>query len=90
MTLRIALAHVLAEQIGGEDSVEVGGATVGEALQALTARHPQLASLVWREGRFNDQLVAFLNRDDVRRLQAMETPVRPGDELMLITAVEGG
>jgi ferredoxin-nitrite reductase len=64
---------------------------VGEALHDLTARHPPLAALVWRpDGGFNDQLVAFLNREDVRRLQALDTPVRPGDELVLITAVEGG
>jgi molybdopterin converting factor small subunit len=63
---------------------------VGEALAALTADHPALARLVWRDGHFNEQLVAFVNRDDVRRLQRMETPLRPGDRVVLITAVEGG
>lgn len=89
--MRIALAHLLAEQIGGADTVEVEAATVEEALRALTQAHPALAALVWRpDGSFNDQLVAFRNRDDVRRLQGLATPLRPGDELVLITAVEGG
>jgi len=94
MTVRIELAHALAELAGGEDVVAVDlaadGATVGAALRALTAAHPALAPLVWRGERFNDQLVAFLNQDDVRRLQGLDTPVRAGDRLMLITAVEGG
>ena len=90
MSVRIELAHVLAELAGGAERVEVEADTVGAALRALTARHPALAPLVWREGRFNDQLVAILNREDVRRLQALDTPLRPGDALMLITAVEGG
>jgi molybdopterin converting factor small subunit len=90
MAVRIELAHLLAELAGGEAAVEVEADTVGGALRALTARHPALAPLVWREGRFNDQLVAFLNRQDVRRLQALDTPVRSGDALTLITALEGG
>jgi molybdopterin converting factor small subunit len=90
MGVRIELAHALAELAGGADTVEVQADTVGGALHALTARHPALAPLLWREGRFNDQLVAFLNREDVRRLRGLETPVRSGDSLMLITAVEGG
>jgi ferredoxin-nitrite reductase len=89
--VRIVLAHLLAELIGGQDHVDAQGDTVGEALRDLTARHPPLAALVWRaDGGFNDQLVAFLNREDVRRLRGLDTPLRPGDELVLITAVEGG
>jgi len=90
MGVRIELAHMLADLAGGADTVEVEADTVGAALRALTARHPALAALVWRDGRFNDQLVAFLNRHDVRHLQALDTPVQSGDRLMLITAVEGG
>ena len=90
VTVRIELAHALAELAGGADVVEVPGGTVGEALAALTARYPALAPLVWRGGQFNDQLVAFVGNDDARRLQGMDTPLRPGVRLMLITAVEGG
>ena len=71
--------------------MEVEGATVADALEDLTRRHPALEALVWRgPGVFNDQLVLFLNREDVRRLEGMRTALNPGDELMLITAVEGG
>ena len=89
MTARIALANALADLIG-QDAVAVTGGTVEAVLRDLTARHRPLARLVWRDGRFNEQLVLFLNREDVRRLDGMDTPVRDGDELMLITAVEGG
>lgn len=91
MTVRISLAAVFADRIDGVDVVRLGGRTVGEVLHALTERHPALAGLVWTaEGAFNEQLVAFLNRQDVRGLSALDTPVQSGDELMLITAIEGG
>ena len=91
MTVRISLAAVFADRIDGVDVVRLGGRTVGEVLHALTERYPALAGLVWTaEGAFNEQLVAFLNRQDVRGLSALDTPVHSGDELMLITAIEGG
>ena len=65
MTVRISLAAVLADRIDGVDVVQLGGRTVGEVLHALTERHPALAALVWTaEGAFNEQLVAFLNRQN--------------------------
>ncbi len=91
MTLRVSLANILADRIGGAAEVEVEGVTIGEALQDLTRRYPPLEALVWKsEGVFNDQLVLFRNGEDVRRLEGMRTPLKSGDELMLITAVEGG
>ena len=91
MTVRIALTQLLADHADGEDRHLTEGGTVGEALAHLTARHPGLHRLVWRPGgAFNEQLVAFRNRDNVDDLDGMDTSVTDGDEIMLITAVEGG
>lgn len=91
MTLRVSLANILADRIGGAAEVEVEGATVEAALEDLTRRYPPLEALVWKSGGvFNDQLVLFRNGEDVRRLEGLRTPLNPADELMLITAVEGG
>jgi ferredoxin-nitrite reductase len=91
MAVHLSMAAMLAERAGGVDRLELEGATVGEVLGNLTDRHPALASLVWTPaGGFSEQLVAFLNGVNVRDLKGIATSVRPGDELMLITAVEGG
>lgn len=90
-TIQVRLTQMLADHCGGEDTLTVQGRTVGEALRNLTARHPGLARLVWTPaGEFNEQLVAFVGQEDVRRLKGMNTPLGEDDELMLITAVEGG
>jgi molybdopterin converting factor small subunit len=91
MTVKVALAPALGERIGGRSTVEVEGVTVSEALLHLTERFPALDALVWREGdEFNPFLVVFLNDQDIRDLEGLRTSLRDGDELTLISALEGG
>ena len=50
MSVTVTFPALFAERIGGSESVELEGETVGAALLALTARHAELESLVWRSG----------------------------------------
>ncbi len=76
----------------GERRVAVDGAgTVGEALEALLAAHPDLRERVLDEsGRPRDHVNVLLNGEDVRGDDGLETPVEPGDELALFPPVSGG
>jgi len=87
---RIRFTNLFAERIGGVNSVDVPAATVESALRALTERHPNLMSLVWaKDGALNPVMVLFLND---RQLGAAEivAPVGPGDEIDIVSAIEGG
>jgi hypothetical protein len=86
----IRFTNLFAERIGGVNSVDVRGATVESSLRALTDQHPALASLVWgKDGALNTVMVVFLND---RQLAAAEigTSVGPGDEIDIVSALEGG
>jgi hypothetical protein len=87
---RIRFTNLFAERIGGITSVEVEATTIRSALRALTDRHPDLAPLVWaKDGALNPVMVVFLND---RQLVAAElgTLVAPGDEIDIVSALEGG
>ena len=91
MTVKVTLARSLADAIGGEHTLQMEGNTVGEVLRDLGERHAPLARLLWRDGdALNPMLAVFRNRDDVRTLEGLATPVRPGDEVAVISAVDGG
>ncbi len=91
MTVRIALAPLLGERIGGRSAVEAEGRTVAEVLSALARAHPELAGLLWKgEGVPNPYLVIFLNDCNIVELQGLATPVADGDELTVVSALEGG
>ena len=87
---RIRFTNLFAERIGGVNSVDVQGVTVESSLRALTAQHPTLTPLVWgKDGALNAVMVVFLND---RQLAAAElgTPVAAGDEIDIVSALEGG
>ena len=87
---RIRFTNLFAERIGGASSVDVHAATVESALHALTERHPSLTPLVWaKDGALNPVMVVFLND---RQLGAAEigAPVAPGDEIDIVSSLEGG
>jgi sulfur carrier protein ThiS len=60
-------------------------------LRALAQRHPTVRPLLWRtDGQPNPVLVCFVNGRQLPSAGAPATPLRDGDELLLISAVEGG
>jgi molybdopterin synthase sulfur carrier subunit len=90
VTVEVALAPLLADAIGGERFLQLEGGTVGEVLRNLGERHISLARLLWRNGALNPMLAVFRNQDDIRTLEGLATPLRPGDEVAVISALEGG
>jgi molybdopterin converting factor small subunit len=87
---RIRFTTLFAERIGGVSTVDVAATTVESALRALTDRHDVLTPLVWtKAGALNPVMVVFLND---RQLAASEigTPVASGDEIDIVSALEGG
>jgi molybdopterin synthase sulfur carrier subunit len=86
----IRIPPVLRTEAGGNRTVEVEAGTVREALDALVAAHPALTGRV-REG---DGVPTFLNvfvdGEDIRLLEGLETRLGPGAKVLLLPAVAGG
>ena len=76
---------------GGAATVDVEGATVGEALAALEQAHPGVAErLLDEQGRLRRFVNVFVDDEDVRFAQGLETPVAAGSTVSIIPAVAGG
>jgi MoaD family protein len=87
----IRLPQVLRQQANNERAIEVDGATIGDAVQALVGRHPGLASqLLTPDGELHRFVNVYLNGRDVRYLAGLETPVEARDEIRLLPAIAGG
>ena len=68
-----------------------GGATVGAALDALTARHPALRRHLQDEhGGLRDYVNVFLNDDDIRYGGGVDAPVTAGDTITIVPSIAGG
>jgi|TARA_B100001964_G_scaffold181952_1_gene201293 molybdopterin converting factor small subunit len=92
VSVTVAFPALFAERIGGVEAVELEleGETVGAALRALTDRHGELAPLVWRpEHELNPVMAVFLNGRQLRP-EELTTPTRSGDQIQILSALEGG
>jgi molybdopterin converting factor small subunit len=79
------------ELAGGQRAVPVRGQTVAEGLSHLVARHPALRPRLRDEtGQLRPSVLVFLNSQDIRSHQGEATPLRPGDEIAVLPALEGG
>jgi sulfur-carrier protein len=101
MKVRVRVPTALRELVAGSQSVVVdvdGSAdttdqpvTVGSVLDALAVAHPALERRVRDElGNTRVHVNLFVGADNVRDLDGLATPIKPGEELSIIPAISGG
>lgn len=92
MSVTVSIPTVLRTLTGGQSKVEVAtGGTVGAVLETLEAQHPGLRSRVLEDdGSIKRFMNLFVDDDDVRYLQGLDTPVPDGASVTIFQAVAGG
>jgi MoaD family protein len=91
MPVTIKLPTQLRAAAGGAATVAVEGETVGAALEALYAEHPDLRdSLSDGDGGLRRFVNVYVDGEDVRFGDGLGTPVKDGGELQILPAVAGG
>jgi molybdopterin converting factor small subunit len=87
MSAKVRVPTIFRTLTGGQNQVEVDGATVGDALAALDARWPGLLDRVCDPGPIlRRHLNVFVDGERA----GLATPLRPGSTLHVIPAVSGG
>ena len=81
--MKVRIPPTLRAATGGEREVPGRGDTVGELLDDLTLRYPAL------EGQLRFANV-YVDGEDIRTLDELETPVREGATVILLPAMAGG
>jgi molybdopterin converting factor small subunit len=87
----VKIPPVLRASTGGEKEVSVDGGNVGDVLRALAEQHPATESQLFSEaGDLNRYVNVYVNDEDVRVLEGLETAVGPDDTLVILPAMAGG
>jgi len=91
MAVTIKLPTQLRDAAGGAAEAHAEGATIGEVLDALYARHGALRErLAGDDGELRRFVNVYLKGEDIRFLDGLATPVGDGDEVTILPAVAGG
>ena len=86
----VRLAPVLRASVGGSKQVTASGGSLIEVLADLYARFPALKEQIQPEDSLSRFINIYVNDQDVRFLQGLETSVGPNDTVILLPAMAGG
>ncbi len=87
----IKIPPVLRSSTAGEKEVSADGGNVGDVLRALAEQHPATREQLFGEdGSLNRYVNVYLNDEDVRVLDGLDTAVKQDDTLVILPAMAGG
>jgi molybdopterin synthase sulfur carrier subunit len=91
MAVTVRIPTTMRPLSGGAKQVEVASGSLAEVIEALEAAHPGFRDrLLDEDGGLRKFVNVFVDDDDVRYLQGLDTPVADGLTVSLIPAVAGG
>src|SRR5687768_9815344 len=91
MTVRVRIPTPLRTLTGGAAEVDVSGGSVAECITQLEAQYPGMEQRLKDEnGELRRFVNLYVNGEDVRFLQGLDTSLRTGDEVSIVPAVAGG
>ena len=86
----VRLAPILRSSVGGSKQVSAQGDTLGAVLDDLYTRFPTLKEQIQPSEELSKFVNIYVNDQDVRYLQKLETPVSANDTVTLLPAMAGG
>ena len=91
MEVHVKIPTPLKKLTGEKDIIKAKGRTVGEVIQWLTETYPGLKERLRDEqGEVRRFINIYVNNEDIRFIQNLETPLKEGDQLSIIPAIAGG
>lgn len=91
MPAEVRLPTILRQHAGGQASVRANGSTLGEVLDDLVKQFPGLAGqVVTEDGSLHKFVNVYVNDDDVRYMEKLDTAVKDHDVISILPAVAGG
>ena len=86
----VRIPTVLRKHTDGQAKVEAAGGTVGEVFRQLTSDHPGLEEQLFDGGSVRGFINVYVDDEDIRYVQGLDTPVEDDTEISIMPAVAGG
>lgn len=90
MPVKVHIPTPMRQHTDGQAVVESSGASIENVLAALGQKHPGVKDRLFDQGQLRRFVNIYLNDEDIRYLDNMQTAVKDGDEVSIIPAVAGG
>lgn len=90
-TVNILIPTALRAKAGDHETLAISGKSVREVLGALTAKYPELGKQIFKSANEVNRFInLYVNDEDIRFIENLDTPLKAGDELSIVPAIAGG
>jgi molybdopterin synthase sulfur carrier subunit len=86
----VRIPPTLRDETGGLSSLEARGETVRDLLDDLMGRFPQLRERIYPGGELAHFVNVYVEGEDVRTREGLDTSVEDGATVILLPAMAGG
>ena len=90
MAIEVRIPTILRTYTAGEKAVEGNGDTLAELFADLETRHTGILARIVDNGELRRFVNVYLNDEDVRFLDGINTKLADGDNVTILPAVAGG
>ncbi|MCC6680359.1 MAG: MoaD family protein [Phycisphaeraceae bacterium] len=90
-TVTVQIPTALRPQVDNQSTMNIEGATVGQVLGSIKSKYPDFGKRLYKsDDELNRFINVFVNDEDIRFLDNLNTPLKPGDEVAIVPAIAGG
>ena len=89
MAIDVKVTSVL-QKLTGAKMVRGEGGNVSELLSDLDGKYPGFKNQIMQNGNLHRFVNIYLNDEDIRYLDQLNTPVKEGDTISILPALAGG
>jgi len=86
----VRIPPTLRAEVGGARELAASGSTVADVLEDITERYPALGAQLLEDGELATYVNVYVGGEDIRTRDGVDTPVRDGEQLILLPAMAGG
>jgi molybdopterin synthase sulfur carrier subunit len=91
MAVQVRIPTPLRKFTDGQDTVDASGESMGAIIEDLEQKHPGLKDRICEaDGSVRRFVNLYVNGDDIRFLENLESAVKDGDEVSIVPAIAGG
>jgi molybdopterin synthase sulfur carrier subunit len=91
MPVTVMIPTALRPQVDNQDTLDVAGTSVKEVLGSLIGQYPELGKRLFKaDNELNRFVNVYVNDEDIRFLDNLDTALKDGDELSIVPAIAGG
>jgi molybdopterin synthase sulfur carrier subunit len=90
MSITVSLPTILRPYVNDQRRVQIEGATLGSLIDNLDAAYPGIKNRIVEDGGIRRYVNVYINSEDVRFLNGVDSQLADGDEIDILPAVAGG